>query len=249
MAVLPNLSDRILTAEVMDDPALAPDQHRRALAGLARLNRVAGSARLLWPALELAARRSGARDLRVLDLATGSGDLPIALMKRAQRHGIPLDIDGCDVSPRAIEDARKRAAKAGIPEREARDAGPRFFTLDVLQDEVPSGYDAVMCSLFMHHLQDEQVISLLYKMRCAAGSLVLVSDLERRRDGLVMAWSASRILTRSEVVHTDALLSVRAAYTMGEFADLAVAAGLETARISRRWPCRFVLEWHRPAGK
>jgi SAM-dependent methyltransferase len=237
---LGGLTGRNRMPELMDDPSLAPDRHAAALRGLARLNRAAGAARVLWPSLLREALAAGSRPLQVLDLATGSGDLPAALLRRGRRAGLAMNIDGCDLSPVAVATASRRADDASFGHGRQ---SSRFFVLDVLNDAIPDGYDIIMCSLFMHHLSEEQVVSILYRMRCAAGRLVLVSDLERRRDGLLLARAASRLLTLSDVVHTDAVLSVRAAFTLDEFAELADEAGLAGARLERRWPCRFLLEW------
>jgi len=46
-----------------------------------------------------------------------------------------------------------------------------------------NGYDVVCCSLFLHHLNDAQAITVLGKMREAAGTLALVNDLARNRPG------------------------------------------------------------------
>jgi len=80
-------------------------------------------------------------------------------------------------------------------------------------------------------------------MKRATRRLVLVSDLRRCRTGFVLAVLASRALTRSHVVHVDALRSVRAAFTIPEFAEIAVTSGLDSATLIRRFPCRFLLEW------
>jgi 2-polyprenyl-3-methyl-5-hydroxy-6-metoxy-1,4-benzoquinol methylase len=244
MTILPDVSRRTRRPELMDDPALVPDLHKDALRGLARLNRASGAARILWPTIQREAAAAGSRSLRVLDIATGSGDVPAWLLKRARRRGIDIRISGCDISPAAVKRATERLERSGFSGHGA--VSGSFFVLDALEGELPSGYDIIMCSLFMHHLDDDQVVSLLYRMRCAAASMVLVSDLERRRDSLLLAWCASRLLTRSPVVHTDAMLSVRGAFTADEFAALAEKAGLAGAVLQRRWPCRFQLEWRRP---
>jgi 2-polyprenyl-3-methyl-5-hydroxy-6-metoxy-1,4-benzoquinol methylase len=238
MALLPDISQRSRLAESMDDPSLDEHRHAAALAGLARLNRAAGAAGILWPAIGAEIRAAGSRRLRLLDIASGSGDVPVLIARRARRAGLPIEVHGCDVSPRAVAIATQRAQRARLE-------GASFFRLDVLHDEIPAGYDILTCSLFLHHLADEQAVDLLYRIRCAARQLLLVSDLERRRDGLVLAWSASRILTRSNVVRNDALLSVRAAYTLEELEELAIAAGLESASLKRCWPCRLLLMWRR----
>ena len=83
-------------------------------------------------------------------------------------------------------------------------------------------------------------------MRGGLAPLVLVNDLERGLAGLTLAHLGTRLLSRSDVVHTDGPLSVRAAFTVPEVRALAAAAGLTGAVVVRRWPCRFLLTWTRP---
>ncbi len=83
-------SQRRCVPEVMDQPDLDPRLHAQALQGLARLNFWSGSARILWPPLSALARRLRPRPLRVLDLATGGGDVPVRLWRRASRAGLDV---------------------------------------------------------------------------------------------------------------------------------------------------------------
>jgi uncharacterized metal-binding protein len=174
----------------------------------------------------------------VLDIATGGGDVPIALWKKARRSGIALGVDGCDVNPNSIAYAARRAAAEG--------ADVRFFVLNALEEPLPSGYDAIVCSLFFHHLRDEIAGRLLARMAQAAERMIGINDLLRSRMGLALAYGGSAILSRSAVVHADAPQSVRAAYTLKEVARLAIAGGLFDFRLRRRWPCRYFFEWTRP---
>lgn len=231
----PPLRTRVLQPELMDDPALDAAEHRSALAGLRMVNRASRTAGALWKPIA-ALQAELRRPLRVLDIATGSGDVPLALQSRADHSGTPIEFHGCDFSPRAIEVARERACTL----RE------RFFVHDVLARPLPTGFDAITCSLFMHHLERPAALQVLTAMSQAAGHLVLVSDLRRCRRGYLLAYLASRAFSRSRVVHTDALLSVRAAFTPQEFRALAAEAELRGATIHPCWPCRFLLRWRRP---
>ena len=150
---------------------------------------------------------------------------------------MPLTLEGCDISPVAVEHARAAATAAG--------ANVRFFVHDALNGPILSGYDAVTCSLFLHHLDDEEACGLLRIMGQTAGQLVLVNDLARSLTGLVLAHVGTRLLSFSDVVHTDGPLSVRAAFTPSEAQALAVRAGLSGAVVGRRWPCRWLLSWRR----
>ncbi len=238
MGLLDGVRQRRRRPEVMDQPGLDQGRHFQALRGLERINFFSRSAAILWPPLERLARSAAPRPVRVLDLATGAGDVPIRLWRRARRARLPLEIDGCDVSPAAVAFARQRAAERG--------AAVGFFETDALGGPLPTGYDVLLSSLFLHHLEDEQAVAVLRRMADAARRLVLVNDLVRSRAGLALAYLGTRLLSWSDVVHTDGPLSVEAAFTLDEARALAERAGLTGATAARRWPCRYLLTWWRP---
>ncbi len=225
---------RILTPELMDDPSIPAADHLRALAGLARLNRIAGSSSILWPDVRRLAHRLN-RPVTILDVATGSGDVPIALAKRAYRESISVELNACDMSATAIREADQCTTRAGVQ--------MKLWEQDAIRGKFDQTYDVVTCSLFMHHLTNHEVTLLLKNLAAATGCLLLVSDLRRDPAGLALAWIASRTLTRSSVVHVDAIKSVRAAFTPPEALELASNAGLQDSEILKRWPRRMLLRW------
>jgi len=230
-----SLKQRRRRPEIMDQADLDEAKHVQALRGLERINRWTSSVRLLWPAIRAAAQRVAPRPLRVLDVATGGGDTPIRLWQRAKQAGIALDLSGCDRSETALAHARQAAL--------ARGASIQFFPCDILAGLLPDSYDVVMCSLFMHHLDEDEVVRALRTMAQASRQLLLVHDLRRCVTGWWLAYLGTRLLSRSPIVHFDGPVSVEGAYTDGEFAELARHAGLHGARVTRHWPCRFLLTW------
>jgi 2-polyprenyl-3-methyl-5-hydroxy-6-metoxy-1,4-benzoquinol methylase len=219
----------------MDDPGLDPIAHRRALAGLARINGLSRSTAVLWsPIRELAAKQPE-RPLRILDVACGSGDVPVGLALKAERAGLRLEIAACDLSPTAVQAGEQAATAARIGDQ------IRFFTHDVIRDPLPGGYDVITCSLFLHHLSEDDAVTVLRRMKDAAGAMVLVNDLERSRFNYLAVWLVCHALTRSPVVHFDGPASVRSAFTPEEALALASRAGLSGAMVARRWPCRWLL--------
>ena len=137
----------------------------------------------------------------------------------------------------AVEYARGCAAAAG--------ADVHYFVQDVLQGASPPGYDAVTCSLFLHHLDNEQAVKYLQWAAAVAAHTVLVSDLERGGLGWALAHLAVRFLTTSDVVHVDGPRSVESAFTRTEALALAERAGLRGATATWRWPFRYLLKWER----
>jgi 2-polyprenyl-3-methyl-5-hydroxy-6-metoxy-1,4-benzoquinol methylase len=200
---------------------------------LARINLLSLAARRVWTGVrELPF--SPDRPFRILDVACGGGDVAIALKRRADREGLKVEVEGCDLSSTALDFARSRARALGVE--------VTFVRRDVLGGDLPGGFDLVCSSLFLHHLSNQEAVGLLRTMS-VAGRAVLVQDLLRTRTGLLMALATVRLVTRSRIVRVDGPRSVRAAFTPPEVRSLAGEAGLEGARVEACWPERFVLKW------
>lgn len=223
-----NLARRSLEPEMMDDPNLEARLHEGALRGLARLNAVSGIRGQVWRALA-PMLWGGARE--VVDVAAGSGDL-IAFL--ARRSGEGVRFTATDISERACAAVRDRAASGGLPVRALR--------MDALREGVPA-CDVAMCHLFVHHLGEGEIVTLLRSMWESARVGVVITDLRRTRLGYASVWLASRAVTRSPVVRRDALLSVRAALSEEELRGHAERAGMRGAEVRRVWPAQMALTW------
>ncbi len=245
-----NFSVRQLQPELMDDPTLDDNAHRQALAGLRRINWWSRTDSAVYHAIRdlLAGSSDGPaptpdklgspdRPLTILDIASGGGDLVVRLAKRFAQEGIVARIQGCDISPTAIEYATSQARQAQLD-------NVSFTACNALEEPFPhSGYDVVMCSLFLHHLTREQGVLLLTRMKQATHQLLLVDDLRRTALGYWLAWIGCRILSRSRIVHYDGPVSVAGAFSSHEAQGMAHEAGLAEADISHHWPQRFLLSW------
>lgn len=220
----------------MDDPALDPAEHDAALVGLARLNRLSRAIPTLWTHVRTEARRL-ARPVRLLDVATGSGDIPVALARRARADGLEFELHACDISEHALETAQQNARRAGVTLHTHR--------FDIESETSLEDFDIVTCSLFMHHLPEPGVVRAMSRMAGAARHLLLISDLRRSRLGCGLVWAASRLATRSHIVHVDAVRSMQAALTIPEFLDFAEQAGLAGACVRPARPQRMLLSWRR----
>ncbi|MCA9230278.1 MAG: methyltransferase domain-containing protein [Planctomycetales bacterium] len=232
------LQRRRQTPELMDQPGLGRTAHRQALGGLARTNGWGSTQRCIWNALERIAQKRRLQHMTLLDVASGAGDTAIWLSQTAERAGLDLSIDGCDISPQAVEFATDRARTADC-------SRVRFFCHDFFSYEPLNSYDFVISSLFLHHQTEHQAQELLAKMAAAAEHAVLIDDLERSMAGYLLAWCGTRILTRSPIVHVDGPLSVQAAFTDEEARALAESAGLHGIEIVRHWPKRYLLVWEK----
>jgi 2-polyprenyl-3-methyl-5-hydroxy-6-metoxy-1,4-benzoquinol methylase len=220
----------------MDDPRLDVDLHQQALKGLQRINTVSRSWKAIWDPVRQLAKTHG-EPVSVVDVACGSGDMLLNMCRRASREDLSIRFTGLDISQTAIQFATDAA--------QVHDLDIEFRRANA--SELASGppFDVVCCSLFLHHLPVAEAVDLLGQMKASANQMVLVQDLRRSTAGYGLAFIVPRLLTRSRIVHIDALRSVRAAFSIDEVHKLAHASGLEHAGIRKVWPQRFLLSWTR----
>lgn len=232
-----NVRVRSIEPELMDRQDLDSTLRQQALAGLRRINFFSLTVHHLWRPIQEIARKAD-RPIRVLDLASGGGDVVLGLSRRARRARLPIEVHGCDLNPEAVDLANVRATALGI------DAP--FFVCDVATNTVPRGYDIITNTLFMHHFEDSKARGVLESIREAQPKRVIISDLVRSTPGFLLAHLACYTLTRSYVVHYDGPRSVAAAFTVPEFSALANDAGLTNHTIRSTWPFRFLFRWDAP---
>lgn len=237
MSMITSLRTRNRSLELMDQVDIDVADHREALKGLERINAISGTGRVVWKQIRQRSLREN-RPLRVLDLACGGGDLLIWLSKKAERSGLDLKCTGCDISSVAIGHASESARRLKIKNLD-------FRSHNVLEDTIPQGYDIVLSTLFLHHLDQADAISFLHRAAQAARCGLLIDDLLRTPLGYALAWIGCRLLSRSHVVHYDGPVSVQGAFSLEELRSLLEEAGLHSATVTRHWPKRFLATWWR----
>jgi len=200
--------------EMMDRPQPVSPELERDLERIRQLNRSFGSYRLV---LHFIRRwiRPGAR-VRVVDLATGSGDIPRLLVDFARNIGAQIDIDAVDRQSATLEVAR--SLSAGYPEISYREA-------NILAWDRAQGYDVALCSLVLHHFSDEDAVSVLRRCCELSRRFVLVSDLRRGFFLQTGVYLLTALIFREPMTRFDARLSAQRAFSFSEMRDVAIRAG------------------------
>jgi SAM-dependent methyltransferase len=225
MPLIPFIPEKRTGPELMDLPpeAYGADELAGSLADLRVVNRYLGDQRALLK--HLFALNAGAAAFSVLDIATGSADLPIAIADRARKKGIEVAITAVDINEQTVEVARKRTAN--YPEIAVQ-------VVDGLSLPFPDkSFDFVLCCKTTHHLTDEDVVRLLKEMFRVARRGYLVIDLRRSWIAYALIILLTRIFTRNRLTRYDGPLSVLKAFTPRELAELASRAGASDFTVSR----------------
>jgi SAM-dependent methyltransferase len=200
--------------EMMDRPQPVSAELERDLERIRQLNRWFGSYRLVLGFMRRWLR-PGAR-VRIVDLATGSGDIPRLIADYARKIGTQIEIDALDRQPATLEVAAKLSTN--YPEIYYREA-------DILGWDSVGTYDVVLCTLALHHFSDEDAVRVLQRCLELSRKFVLVSDLRRGfllRTGVYLL---TALIFREPMTRYDARLSAARAFSFTEMRDLAVRAG------------------------
>jgi SAM-dependent methyltransferase len=223
--------------ELMDRPQPVTPELASDLRNLRQLNRYFGS----YALIEHFLRRwilPGA-EMRVVDLATGSGDIPRLAVDYARKVGAVVTVDAVDQQPSTLEIAR--SLSAGYPEI-------NFVEGDVLSfPREHSPYDLVLCSLALHHFEEADAVRLLGRCRELSDRYVLVSDLRRGFIATAGVFLLTALIFRDPMTRTDGRLSAARAFSFAELRALAERAGWKNFGHARFAYARQAI-WLEPQG-
>jgi len=200
--------------ELMDRPQPVSRELESDLDNLRQLNRFFGSHALIRRFLRHWIKTGESK--RVLDLATASGDIPRVIADHARRVGAVIQIDAIDQQESTLEVARQLSQD--YPEI-------TYHCADVLQFGGKSAYDIVLCSLALHHFNEEDAARLLQRCLELTTRFVLVSDLRRGFLATVGVSVLTTLFFRDQMTRYDARLSAQRAFSFGELRALGRKAG------------------------
>ncbi|PYL85662.1 MAG: hypothetical protein DMF17_07765 [Verrucomicrobia bacterium] len=200
--------------ELMDRPQLVSSELEKDLRNIRQLNRFFGSHRLVLHFLRRWIKPGD--HVRIVDLATGSGDIPRLIVDYAQKIGAKVEVDALDRQSATLEIARKLSGN--YPEISYIDA-------NILEWQPADPYDIVLCSLALHHFSDEDAVRLLRRCRELSQKFVLVSDLRRGLLATIGVYLLTALIFREPMTRYDGRVSAARAFSFAELDDLAGRAG------------------------
>jgi hypothetical protein len=224
---------RIYVQEMLDAGIGSDNDVAENLADLRFINRRMGGASVVLGDLEkiLIARRPA--EISLLDVGTGSADIPNAVQRLCRSLGISSRIVALDLSDRNLRIAR---ARLGI------EPGIELVQADALHLPFPdASFDFVTASLFLHHFLESEVKELLGGFNRVARTSVLVNDLARSFVPYYFFRLFGRLFTRSFLTRNDGAISVLRGFTAAELRDIASESCSGTFEVRRVFPYRLSL--------
>jgi ubiquinone/menaquinone biosynthesis C-methylase UbiE len=228
----PARAERVI--ELLDQPRHDRRELEQSLSQIATVNQWLGGERALLK--HVTRLLSPTQPTRILDIGTGSADLPRSIVEWARRHGRAVEIVAADLHPqiRAVAAARCR----NFPEIsiQAADALELPYAAD--------SFDIVTISLTLHHFDDGHQLQVLRELARVSRGTVIVNELRRTHLNYAGARLLAVTLWRgNRLTRHDGPVSVLRAFTAAELTRLCIGAGMR-GRVHRHYFQRLILVAH-----
>ncbi len=215
--------------EYLDDPRIDLRVRRRSHRDIALANRLFGGSRAVLAELRPLLAHLPA-ELTLLDVGTGTGDIPARFARIAARLGVTVHVVGLDDQAELVT-----AARAWPADPVCADALWLPFA--------DRSIDIVCCSQLLHHFMDADASRLLTEMHRVAKRRVIVADLRRSWVAVAALWSFSWVLGFHPVSRHDGVVSILRGYTSRELRALVRGATGVDPVIRRHFGYRLTATW------
>jgi ubiquinone/menaquinone biosynthesis C-methylase UbiE len=169
-------------------------------------------------------------ELTLLDVGTGLGDIPSAIVSRARTRGVRMTSIGLDEAVDLLSAARGNLTHA---------VGGIANALPFRDRSV----DVVVCSQLLHHFADEDLEMIVRELDRVARVRVVIADLRRSRIAAAGFWLASFPLGFHPVTRHDGVVSVFRGFTAAELRSVVQRATGIIPTVRHRLGFRLTATW------
>ena len=223
---------RSMAREMMDSPNNPRELLEDDLRNLRIINRYLGNYRAVVGGLARLIEEQKLQRFSLLDVGTGSADIPALIASWVRRHRLSAQLIGLDPEPVTLRAAVKQIRD--YPEIALVRGDGRALPLP--SDSV----DFVLSSQMLHHFSEDDIINLLRGWSRVARRAIIVCDLVRHPVAYYGIRLVTKAFTRNIMTRTDGPLSVQRAFTLEEWRDLFERAGIGPFRLLPKFPFRQI---------
>ena len=231
--MLDKFKQRSYRLEDIDTGNYTADEYEDCIGELQLVNRWMGDAHSLKATVLREVEAQRLTDFSILDLGAGSGELLRVAATWARQAHRRLRAVGLEMNERMAESILEESEHFDEISSVRGDALKLPFA--------DAEFDYVICSLFTHHLLDEQVVQVLGEMTRVAKRRIFVIDLHRHPVAYLLYTTLGKIVLHNRLLRHDGALSILRSFKSDELLDLAQRAGLRDIAVERHFPYRLVL--------
>ena len=218
--------------ELLDAPNIPKDLLFQNLRELDFINRTLGGHAITLSGIKQLCTDKN-KVYQIVDIGCGGGDAMKQIAFWARRSGYKVKLIGVDMNTDCI-DFMKEACK-DFPEIE----GAVMDYRDYLKKN--NAVDIIHCSLFCHHLKDDELVELFEYMNNYSSIGFVINDLQRHWLAYYSIKFLTRLFNGSSLVKNDAPLSVWRGFKKEELNDLFETAKVKDVSVGWKWAFRYLI--------
>lgn len=218
--------------ELLDETNIQRNLLFKNLRELDILNRIAGGHTLTLKGIkQLVTDHS--KIYHIVDLGCGSGDSLRAIADWARENNFNVQLTGVDMNVDVIAYLKNHCC--AYPEINGITADYKEFL-----DRITS-VDIVHCSLFCHHLNDNELIKLFTYFDENVTTGFIINDLQRNWLAYYSAWIFTRLFNGTSLAKNDGPISVLRAFKASELKHLLEKVNIRNYKIQKKRLFRFLI--------
>jgi SAM-dependent methyltransferase len=218
--------------ELLDETNLQKDLLFKNLRELDILNRTTGGHAISLKGLKQLVR-DHSKIYHIVDLGCGSGDSLKAIADWARENNFNVKLTGVDLNADVIDYLGKHCR--AYPEITGILSNYQEFL------DRNTSVDIVHCSLFCHHLNENELIRLFTYFGNKVTTGFIINDLRRNWVAYYSAWFFTRLLNGTILAKNDGPVSVLRAFKVSELKHLFERANIKNYIIQKKRLFRFLI--------
>ena len=227
-----NTNQRTNASEIMDDFAMEGEILRDALDKIAKINQFLGGNKLTLQGVKnLISKEDINRQLIIIDIGCGNGDMLRTLADYAALNGLNFKLIGIDANPFTLNYAAELSRHYPNISYRCEDVfDDKFITLK---------YDSVLCTLTLHHFKDSEIIQLINVFVKNSSIGIVINDLERSALSYRLFQGLCFMLRLNSMSRKDGLISILRGFKKEELQQFSLKLKLIKYTIHWKWAFRY----------
>jgi len=225
-----NTKHRSNETELMDDFSMKGDLLRDTLDKLGEINKWLGGNRITLNGIKkLLKQQPKDKTYTIIDLGCGHGDILRLIANYGRKNNYKLKLIGVDANQDAIDYANELSSNY----KELK-----FCKVDIFSNDFNNlDYDIALSTLFLHHFNQEEILSLLKKISKKARLGIVINDLHRNKVAYYLFKLLSLTIS-NHMIAQDGLTSILRAFKRKELEYISKELSLNS-RIHWKWAFRY----------